>query len=90
MISLIWLNKNISGQGAGGFLLQVQPESHDSRHADRGLQQAGRGNSQGFYHQGAVCMTVKTSFVDPDPNWIQIQSGQWIRIQEGKNDPQEF
>jgi hypothetical protein len=26
---------------------------------------------------------------DPDPNWIRIQSGQWIRIQEGKNDPQK-
>jgi hypothetical protein len=24
-----------------------------------------------------------------DQNWIQIQSGQWIRIQEGKNDPQK-
>jgi hypothetical protein len=30
-----------------------------------------------------------------DPNWIRIQSGQWIRIrirnpvQEGKNDPQK-
>jgi hypothetical protein len=23
---------------------------------------------------------------DTDPNWIRIQSGQWIRIQEGKND----
>ncbi len=21
-----------------------------------------------------------------DPDWIRIQSGQWIRIQEGKND----
>ena len=34
---------------------------------------------------------------DPDPNWIRIQSGQWIRIrirnpvriQEGKTDPQK-
>jgi len=27
----------------------------------------------------------------PDPDWIRIQSGQWIRIriQEGKNDPQK-
>ncbi len=26
-----------------------------------------------------------------DPDWIRIQSGQWIRIriQEGKNDPQK-
>jgi hypothetical protein len=24
---------------------------------------------------------------DPDPDWIRIQSGQWIR--EGKNDPQK-
>jgi hypothetical protein len=31
---------------------------------------------------------------DPDTNWIRIQSGRWfrirIRIQEGKNDPQEW
>jgi hypothetical protein len=26
---------------------------------------------------------------DPDPNWIRIQSGQWIRIQERKNEPQK-
>ncbi len=26
---------------------------------------------------------------DPDPNWIRIQLGQWVRIQEGKNDPQK-
>ncbi len=26
---------------------------------------------------------------DPDPDWIRIKSGQWIRIQEGKNDPQK-
>ncbi len=28
---------------------------------------------------------------DPDPDWIRIQSGQWIRIriEEGKNDPQK-
>ncbi len=25
----------------------------------------------------------------PDPNLIRIQSGQWIRIQEGKNDQQK-
>jgi hypothetical protein len=24
-----------------------------------------------------------------DPDWIRIQSGLWIRIQEGKNDPQK-
>jgi hypothetical protein len=23
----------------------------------------------------------------PDPDWIRIQSGQWIRIQESENDP---
>jgi hypothetical protein len=26
---------------------------------------------------------------DPDSNLIRIQSGQWIRIQEGKKDPQK-
>jgi hypothetical protein len=35
--------------------------------------------------------TIKPVFriQDPDPNWMRIQSGQWIRIQEGKNDPQK-
>jgi hypothetical protein len=30
---------------------------------------------------------VLTRIADPDPNWIRIQSGQWIRIriQEDKN-----
>jgi hypothetical protein len=30
------------------------------------------------------------SVVDPDPypDWIRIRWGPWIRIQEGKNDPQ--
>jgi hypothetical protein len=32
--------------------------------------------------------TVRVS--DPDPDWIRIQSGQWIRIQEGKNDPDPY
>ncbi len=32
----------------------------------------------------------ETRVVDPDPDWIRIQSGLWIRIQEGKNDPQKF
>jgi hypothetical protein len=31
--------------------------------------------------------------LDPDPDWIRIQSDQWIRIRirihEGKNDPQK-
>jgi hypothetical protein len=27
---------------------------------------------------------------DPDPHWIQIQSGPWIRIQEFKSDPQKL
>jgi hypothetical protein len=29
----------------------------------------------------------RVSDPDPDPDWIRIQSGQWIRIQEDKNDP---
>ncbi len=34
---------------------------------------------------------VHIRVVDPDPDWIRIQSGLWIRIriQEGKNDPQK-
>jgi hypothetical protein len=33
----------------------------------------------------------KVADPDPDPNWIRIQSSQWIRIriQEGKNYPQK-
>jgi hypothetical protein len=38
-------------------------------------------------------MMEKSRVSDPDldPDWIRIQSGQWIRIriQEGKNDPQK-
>jgi hypothetical protein len=37
-------------------------------------------------------MTVaRIRVADPDPNWIRIQSGQWIRIriQEGKNYPKK-
>jgi hypothetical protein len=32
--------------------------------------------------------TNQSSAMDPDPYWILIQGGPWIRIQEGKNDPQ--
>jgi hypothetical protein len=35
----------------------------------------------------------KTIVSNPDPDWIRIQSGQWIRIliqnPEGRNDPQK-
>jgi hypothetical protein len=36
------------------------------------------------------CLGTRVS--DPDPDWMRIQSGPWIRIriQEGKNDPQKF
>jgi hypothetical protein len=30
---------------------------------------------------------VMPSVSDPDMDWIRIQSGQLIRMQEGKNDP---
>jgi hypothetical protein len=30
---------------------------------------------------------IKISVSDPNPDRIRIQSGQWIRIQEGKNEP---
>jgi len=34
---------------------------------------------------GYVNLEITTSSVsDPDPDWIWIQSGQWIRIREGK------
>jgi hypothetical protein len=34
---------------------------------------------------------IKGSVVDPDPDWIRIERGPWIRIQiqEGKNDSQK-
>ena len=32
---------------------------------------------------------ARVSDSNPDPYWIRIQSGQWIRIQEGKRDPQK-
>ncbi len=35
-----------------------------------------------------ILVRKDTRVADPDPNWIQIQSGQRIRIQEGKSDPQ--
>jgi hypothetical protein len=37
--------------------------------------------------QGRKTERLIFSVSDPDPDWIQIQSGQWIRIriQEGKN-----
>jgi hypothetical protein len=28
--------------------------------------------------------------VNPNPDWIRIQLGPWIRIQEGKNDPEKY
>ncbi len=38
-------------------------------------------------------ISIATRVADPDPypDWIRIQSGQWIRIriQEGKNAPQK-
>jgi len=30
------------------------------------------------------------SVADPDPDWIRIQRGPWIRIGESKNDPQKY
>ncbi len=32
---------------------------------------------------------VSDTGMDPNPYWIRIQSGQWIRIHEAKNDPQK-
>ncbi len=44
--------------------------------------QPGRGQEQ---HPGRDYRT--SSVVDPDPDWIRIQWGPWIRIQVGNNDP---
>ncbi len=35
------------------------------------------------------CQLVKSSVSDLDTDWIWLQSGQWIRIQEDKDDPQK-
>ncbi len=44
------------------------------------------------YQNTGINIASGTRVSDPDPDWIRIQSGQWIRIwiriQEGKNDPQ--
>jgi|LakMenEpi03Aug12_release.lakeMendotaPanAssembly.Ray.scaffolds.fasta_scaffold1628317_1 hypothetical protein len=41
----------------------------------------------------AAPMYVEGSVVDPDPDWIRIQWGSWIRIririQDGKNGPEK-
>jgi cell shape-determining protein MreC len=41
--------------------------------------------------QSATSAQVLTGVADPDPDWIRIQSGQWIRIRNpdpgGQNDP---
>ncbi len=34
-----------------------------------------------------TCLTEKSRVADPDPNWIRIQSGQWIRIRNPDPDP---
>jgi hypothetical protein len=36
-----------------------------------------------------LLVAILNSVSDPEPDWIRIQSGQWIRIriQKGKNDP---
>jgi hypothetical protein len=41
--------------------------------------------------KGVYFCTLQFRVVDPDPDWIRVQSGLWIRIriQEGKNDPQK-
>ncbi len=45
--------------------------------------------------QGTRAKVEITRIADPDPNWIRIQSGQWIRIRNpdphpgGQNDPQK-
>ncbi len=60
------------------------------------------GEKAGSYYVYRVCsgasrltkylqVTHGSSVVDPypDPDWIQVQWGHWIRILEGKNDPQK-
>jgi hypothetical protein len=38
---------------------------------------------------GFLAVSCRAEDPDPYPDWIRIQSGQWIRIQEGENDPQK-
>jgi hypothetical protein len=42
----------------------------------------------GPHDQKFTTLKPGSRVVEQDPNWIRIQSGQWILIQEGKNDPQ--
>jgi hypothetical protein len=46
----------------------------------------------GFRLGQPFLVSRRVSDPDPDPYWIQNQSGQWIRfrIQEGKNDAQKL
>jgi hypothetical protein len=51
--------------------------------------------ARSFFHC-CTLLAINISFTLPtnnvsDPDWIQIQSGQWIRIriQEGESDPQK-
>jgi hypothetical protein len=41
-----------------------------------------------FYFKPFLLRTC-VAYLDPDPDWIMILSGQWIRILEGKNDSQK-
>jgi hypothetical protein len=45
-----------------------------------------------FHTENNNQVIIKSNSVsDPDPDWIRIQSGQWIwiRIHESNNDPQK-
>ena len=46
-------------------------------------------NGCGFHHLCLRCV-LETSVSDPDPDWIRIQSGPWIRVRiQGQESKEE-
>jgi hypothetical protein len=93
----------IAGSGSGSISQRhgsADPDPHqnvmDPQHWIR-QDRSGRENPPVCGHSYLLTMCHKSLFMNvsvrvADPDWIQIQSGQWIRIRirkEGKNDPQK-
>jgi hypothetical protein len=43
--------------------------------------------NSGFGRSKLYLFSIVIRVSDPDPDWIRIQSGQWIRIQNSDPDP---
>jgi hypothetical protein len=87
-ISLIWLNI-FQAKELEDFCFKFSLNHMTAVTQTEAFSKLDEGTVKDFITKVLCAWTTKTSFVDPDPNCILIQSGQWIRIQEGKNDPQE-